>query len=78
MKKVWIGSLPQFCGYGVLVICKNEKDAKKYLRRGYNDLSKCYRKHWYGNEEYATFKGAMEYFGGSVYSVNFNECMNIL
>lgn len=76
MKKVWIGKLPEICGYGVFVICKNEKDAEKYLRKGYNDLAKGRRKYWSSYDEYWTFEGAMEYFSGSVYPVDFNEIMD--
>ena len=78
MKKVWIGHLPEICGYGVFVICKTETAAKKHLIRGYINLTEGYRKHWYGGEEYTTFKGAMEYFGGRIYSMDFNEISNEL
>ena len=61
-KYVWLASIPEIAGVGISIISDTKKKA-------YYDIK---RDCWYG-QEYNTYKGAFEYFGGSISKIYFNE-----
>tara|TARA_R100000734_G_scaffold6243_1_gene5289 strand:+ start:1231 stop:1470 length:240 start_codon:yes stop_codon:yes gene_type:complete len=68
-KYVWLASIPEIAGVGISIISDTKKNAEKMLKKAYYDIK---RDCWYG-QEYNTYKGAFEYFGGSISKIYFNE-----
>ena len=68
-KYVWLGVIPEIAGIGISVISDTEKNAEKELKKAYYNIK---RDWWYG-QEYYTYKAALEYFGGTIKKVYFNE-----
>lgn len=68
-KYVWLAVIPEIAGIGISVISYTEKNAKKELKKAYYNI----KKDWWNGQEYNTYKGAFEYFGGSISKIYFNE-----
>ena len=59
--------MDELCGYGVYGYGSTPIEAIQQCEKAYDVLTYNYRKHWTsGDEEYATFEGAIEYFGAHV------------
>ena len=74
---IWVGCMPSICGYGILVLSKTEKDAKKELKKSYYAWRKAYGFQERGH--ISTFNKAMDYFGGWIekreLNVAYDECL---
>ncbi len=68
-KYIWLASIPEIAGIGISIISDTEKDAEKMLKKTYYDI----KKDWWIGQEYNTYEGAFEYFGGTIKKVYFNE-----
>ena len=68
-KYIWLATIPEIGGIGISIISNTEESAKKMLKKAYYDIK---RDWWYG-QEYNTYKGALEYFGGTIKKVYFNK-----
>ena len=59
---IYMGMMPNICGYGIAVIGKSESEVRKSLEKSYNRWKKsCGDDFIY---EARTFDKAMDYFGG--------------
>ena len=58
--------MDELCGYGVFGYGTTPIEAILECEKAYENLAKSYRKHWQCDNEYATFEGAIEYFGAYV------------
>ena len=66
--------LPEICGYGVKGNGATPIEAILECEKAYQKLTKGYREHWRGNEEYAKFTSAVEYFGGHLEIIKIPSC----
>ena len=69
MKYVWLAVIPEIGGIGISVISDTKKNAEKMLKKAYYNM----RRDWWYAQEYNTYNGAFDYFGGSIKKVYFNE-----
>ena len=60
--KIWVGHIPEIYGYGIMVIECTEDQARKSLKRMFQET----RKIWHGELAYTK---AMDYFGGKIFQV---------
>lgn len=70
-KKVWIGVMPGALGYGLTSVGDTEKEATETLKKGYDEFMSDGRND--DQDDFNTFKKAMEYFGGRVTQVEMGK-----
>tara|TARA_R100000152_G_C6773813_1_gene201322 strand:- start:1737 stop:1985 length:249 start_codon:yes stop_codon:yes gene_type:complete len=70
--KIFMGQLPEIGGIGISVFSKTEKGCLKKLKKAFYDMKKSLD-YWNMSDEYFTFKGAMDYFGGRIFEIDMNE-----
>lgn len=58
--------MDELCGYGVYGYGSTPIEAIQQCEKAYDELTNYYRNHWYDSDEYATFEGAIDYFGAHV------------
>ena len=66
---IWLASIPEIGGIGISVISDTEESAKKILKKEFYAI----KRDWWKGQEYNTYKGALEYFGGTIKKVYFNK-----
>ena len=66
---VWYGTIPCIASYGICVISETKEGAEKTLKKAFYQI----RRDWWYGQEYYTYKGAFEYFGGKIEKIDFNK-----
>lgn len=72
MEEFYLGQIPEVGGVGISVFSKTKKGCLKKLKKAFYDMKKSLD-YWKISDEYFTFKGAMDYFGGRIVKINPNK-----
>tara|TARA_B100001939_G_scaffold252248_1_gene219148 strand:- start:1698 stop:1946 length:249 start_codon:yes stop_codon:yes gene_type:complete len=74
-KTIYVGQIPEINkGYGISVFANTKNNCIKKLKKAFYEIRKNRK---YSNlDEFYTFKGALDYFGGSVFQVDFDKTYN--